>query len=67
MANSVKDTGKGVDHGAECIEIADKNQYRIYASTDKFGARVTSDPEEMKLVRKLDLYMMVIPLPIFGL
>ncbi|KAL1582674.1 hypothetical protein WHR41_08735 [Cladosporium halotolerans] len=60
MANSVKDTGKGVDHGAECIEVADKDQCRIYASTDKFGARVTSDPEEIKLVRKLDFYMMPI-------
>lgn len=41
------------------VEAQDKDNDEKFQKMDEFGAHVKTDPKEIALVRKLDMYMMV--------
>lgn len=59
MTTHTQNDVKTQKESIECIEYGEDGKGNVDVVKDSFGARVKVDPKEIKLVRKIDMYMMV--------
>ncbi|TKX24966.1 MFS transporter-like protein 39 [Elsinoe australis] len=58
MTTHTQNDVKTQKESIECIEYGEDGKGNVDVVKDSFGARVKVDPKEIKLVRKIDMYMM---------